>query len=449
MSQMSYTPETLQYMTYNIDEVSRNKFRLETVSADTAQAGRIVTFNLPENCILDCKSLAFFADIECFGATVGAATVHAKMPPHISSMISRLEVFCNGIALNQGCSEYNTVCQALRLGQSNLDKENSIDRALSHSFVTNNAASDNETICMREWRGILGECSTRYLNLSALGQIQIRLTWAGNNVLVPKEGANNVGTDLTADGLTAAQSMRYEVSSMYFTCDTITLSPLYNASIRARLENGGMAVNFKEYYTFQLDGINGTGASARFSLSSGCINSVLSLYRDMSYSSVGVKGHEYTNTALAPSYSSNYLRFRSYSGDTKLVGANSGRYQYSINNVKYPQYLSTFMDLLNEVSYSNDKVSQSTEGNLITSREAYNDGKFLAPVLLSLPTGHGCKVTAGYNSRGINTQMVFQGQALTIPVAGQADTQQISCFTIVDSTATLMIKLGRNLAVQY
>lgn len=453
---MEYLPESVMYATSEVREVARNKFKLETVSSDSAGPNRIITFNLPENSMIDMKSLKFFADIACEGSAAagGAADeVYGKLPAHVSSMIARVEVYINGVQVQQGASEYNTIAQALRLGCSNIDKDNSIDRALGHSYITDNDANDDETICLSEWQGFLNELSTRYLNTGLLGQIQIRLTWAGNHVLVPKQKAVPLGQDLSsADAETNAAAIKYTVSNMYFTADTITLDPMYNSMLRKRLESGGLELNYKEYYTFQLDGITGgagaTSASTRFSLSSGCINRLYAIYRDMNYTSVGKRSHKLPNAAGVAAYQSNALRFRSYSGDSTKVG--NARWQYSVNNVKYPQYLASWMDGLADVAYAQDKVSHYSNGTLITSKESYNDGKFVFPLLLELPTGRGVAVQSGYNSRGINTQMVFQSQAQTIPPAGgQVDSGAISSFVIAETTAKLMIALGRDLAVQF
>lgn len=452
---MEYLPESVMYATSEVREVARNKFKLETVSSDTAGPNRIITFNLPENSMIDMRSLKFFADIACEGsAAAGVATdeVFGKLPGHISSMIARVEVYINGVQVQQGASEYNTIAQALRLGVSNIDKDNSIDRALSHSYITDDDKNDDETICVGEWCGFLNELSTRYLNTGLLGQIQIRLTWAGNHVLVPKQKAVPLGLDLTTVAAeTNAQAIKFAVSNMYFTADTITLDPMYNALLRKRLESGGLELNYKEYYSFQLDGITGgtgaTSASTRFSLSSGCINRLYSIYRDMNYTSVGKRSHLLPNAGGVAAYQSNGLRFRSYSGDDKKVG--NARWQYSVNNVKYPQYQASWIDGLADVGYAQDKVSHYNNGTLITSKESYNDGKFVFPLLLELPTGRGVSVQSGYNSRGINTQMVFQSQAQSIPTADQINSGSISSFVIAETTAKLMIALGRDLAVQF
>ena len=46
--------------------------------------------------------------------------------------------------------------------------------------------------------------------------------------------------------------------------------------------------------------------------------------------------------------------------------------------------------------------------------------------------------------------MVFQSQAQTIPpAAGQVDSGVISSFVVAETTAKLMIAVGRDLAVQF
>jgi len=448
---MEYLPESVMYATSEMKEVSRNRFRLETVSADTASPGRIITFNLPENAMLDMKSLRFFFDVACTGSSANGAAgdeVFGKLPQNASSLISRIEVYINGVQVQAGASEYNTIAQALRLGKSNIDKDNSTERALSHSYITADDANDDETVCVSEWCGFLGEASTRYLNTGLLGQIQIRLTLAGAFVLVPKQNGVAYGVNLSADAKLNAALMNYSVTNMYFTVDSVSLDPMYNAMLRKRLEAGGLELNYKEYYSFQLDGITASASSTRFSLSSGCIDKIYALYRDANYTETGVRAHLLPNAQGVSAVSSNALRFRSYSGDTKKVG--NARWNWSVNNVKYPQYQASWIDGLADVGYAQDKVDADNSGSLITSKESYNDGKFVYPLLLEMPTGKGVAVQSGYSSRGVNTQMVFQSQAQSIPAAdGETNTGVISCFVVAETTAKLMIALGRDLAVQF
>ena len=57
-----FIPENVRYLVDSMSQYSRNRFRLETVSADTAQAGRIITVNLPEGACLDLQSFRFHFD---------------------------------------------------------------------------------------------------------------------------------------------------------------------------------------------------------------------------------------------------------------------------------------------------------------------------------------------------------------------------------------------------
>lgn len=465
--QREYLPDSAQYVVKEVSEVSRNQFKLETVSSDTAGPNRIITFNLPENAILDKKSLKFFADVACSGAGTGNDEVYGKLPQHASSLIAGLEVYINGQQVQNRASEYFTIAQAERLAKSNIDKDNSTDRSLSHSYITGDDANDDETICISEWCGFLGDASTRYVNTGILGQIQVRLSLAGNFALVPKQKNVDLGLPFTtAQATTNAQSITYSMSKMYFTCDTVSLSPMYNEALRSRLMSGGLELNYREFYTFQLDGIqagNQVASSTRFSLSSGCINRLMGLYRDSSYTEIK-RSSALPNANGVSAYTSNALKFRSYAGNgvagqpaTKKSALTT--WKYLVNNVSYPQFNASWMDLLANVAYGVDKVDPDNSGSLITSKESYNLGKFIAPLLLEMPTGWGVACKSAYNSRGINTQMVLQCAGQLIPLAGQPtetggddgdlNTGSVSCMVIADTTATLMIEAGRSLAVQF
>ncbi|GAF89090.1 unnamed protein product, partial [marine sediment metagenome] len=184
-----FIPETMMYAVSHLEQVSRNGFRLETLGSTQASQNQIVSFVLPENALIDLDSIKFIFDAKCVGDStsgVAADAVFAKLPQHSTSLIQRVEIFCNGVQVSQGCSDWGSMCQLLRLGKSTLDKDNSVDRALCHSYITADDADDDETLCINQWRGFF-EGSTRWLNTGAIGTITIRLTMAGNNVLVPKQ----------------------------------------------------------------------------------------------------------------------------------------------------------------------------------------------------------------------------------------------------------------------
>ena len=457
---MEYLPESIMYAVGEMKEVSRNKFKIFTVSADSASAGKIVNFVLPENALIDTRSVKMFFDIACTGgSTAGGAAdvVFGKLPNYSSTLISRCEIFANGVQLSSASSEYNTIAHILRLSESNISKDNSIDRCLQHSAITGYDADDDESLCINEWVGFMGQGSTRYLNTGLIGSISIRLTFAPNSVLVPKQTGVDIGLDFTsAAAITNAGLLSYQVSNMYFTCDTLSLDPLYNDLLRERLEQGGLAYNYPEMYSFQLDGIQGnttnSSSQLRFALSSGCITKCYGTYRDQNYSGVvGIPSHTLPNATGVAAQTANCLRFRSYSGETKKAGA--ANWEWTVNNVKYPQFRSSWVNGLADVAYSCDKVEPDNAGTLITSTESYNDGKFVFPLMLEMPTGRGVAVMSSFNSRGINSQMVYQSASQTIPAASVSpdlnNSGVASAFVVACTTAQLRIQLGRDLVVVY
>lgn len=461
---MEYLPESIMYAVGEMKEVSRNKFKIFTVSADTASASKIVNFVLPENALIDTKSVKLFMDVKCNGVTDSAVPpvpgndIFAKLPNYSSTLISRMEIYANGVQLSAGSSEFNTIAQMLRLSKSNINKDNSTDRTLQHSYITGDDANDEETLCINEWgESFMGAGSTRYLNTGLIGSISIRLTYAPNSVLVPKQRGQDIGSNFTTpEALANAQGISYSVSNMYMTCDTLSLDPLYQDLLRERLEQGGLAYNYPETYSFQLDGIQGdttnSSTALRFALSTGCLTKCYGTYRDQNYSGVvGVPCHSLENASGVASEVANCLRFRSYSGETKKAG--NATWEWTVNNVKYAQFRSSWVNGLADVAYSQDKVDPDNNGTLITSTESYNDGKFIYPLMLEMPTGRGVAIQSAFNSRGINSQLVWQSQAQTIPPASAGldlnNSGVASAFVVACSVAQLRIQLGRDLVVVY
>eukprot|EP00966_Prymnesium_polylepis_P054297 1255392-Prymnesium_polylepis.1 len=127
---MDYVPANMRMAAARMNSYNRQRFRLETISAETAAANRIVTVNLPENATLSMKSFKLHGDVLTTSVGAGADLVYGRLPADAMSLISRVEVYINGIQVQTGSSEYNTVCRLLKIGRSSRDKDGSIDRAL-------------------------------------------------------------------------------------------------------------------------------------------------------------------------------------------------------------------------------------------------------------------------------------------------------------------------------
>ena len=465
-----FIPENVRYLVDSMSMYSRNRFRLETVSAQTAGPGRIVTVNLPEGACLDLKSFRFHFDANGVGAGTGTDVVHAILPNDAAqSIIQRVEVLFNGIACQQGANEYNTMAQIKKLTCGNQDRWSSVDSLCSGATVSPTlpgAESSSESLVLQDWCGILGEVSTRFIDTSVFGQCQVRLTLAPTACLIPLQQGQQLGAAYTTPAaLTNAGNISYNISEMFFTIDSCSLNPIYNRMLRDRLENDDfLPLNFKEYYSFGLDSINSTSSTPRFSVSSGSIDKIYGTYRDSNYLATGILPAQLGGTGGAgagyAAWVSNYLRFRSLNNipvGSQLAGP--FRYNWSINNVQMPQYRAGLLDLACDVSYAQDKVGLDGKGTLITSKDTLNDGKFVCTQTLNHPTKYGVGCQSGFNSRGINTMMTWNvsGQVMTAdspyvpasPVTGTGTTGIASAYIVVESTAQMRAGVGKNISVLF
>ena len=440
------------YAVANIKQVSRNVFRLEQTSSATAGPNRTVTVNLPSNAILDLKSFRFNFRATCTGSTVGAATVHGLLPGYGSSMIQQMSVFINGQQVQQAAPEYHSICQALRLSDGSLDRENSVDKLCTHSYITGGAitASDDIQMVVQDWKGFMGETSTRYLNTGLIGDVQVRLVLSGNDCLVPCLDGATAGQPLaTADARNAAAGISYSTSDMYFSIASVSLDGDYDDALRERLASGGLEVQYKEHYAFELGNITGPSAALRASLSTQCLNGLRGFWRDANHNTVGIPAHILPNAAGTSGVVSNQLRFRAYNNGISELPGNM-RASWSLNSVKYPQFDQTLIDMACDLGYNQDKVYPN-DGHQVTSRQSFEDGKFINSLLMNIPSDRGVSIKSGFDMRGLNAAIVWDVRGATVPVADPTtgDTGILSAFVVASSVATLSIRLGRDLNVTY
>ena len=113
---MDHIPQNLRIAAAKMTNYNRNRFRLETVSNDTAGPGRVVSVNLPEGgSLIDSKSFKMHFDVTTTSVTTGGRVVSARLPADAASLISRVEVYLNGVQLMQGAAEYD-IFQRFMLG---------------------------------------------------------------------------------------------------------------------------------------------------------------------------------------------------------------------------------------------------------------------------------------------------------------------------------------------
>jgi len=464
----------LMFATSQISDYTRNRYRLDTLSSDTATAGRIVTVNLPEASILDLKSFRMFFKFEGQSYTSGAVTALAFCPDDAATLLSKVEVYINGVQVSSGASEYNTLARMVKIGASSPDRNGSVDRLNAHSFANvpggAQTASEQAFICISEWHNILGNSSTRFLPTSLVGQVTIRITFAPNSCLIPWISGQSVpysqvagvpgGTlttngnfagpatapgNLSADQLAALQGISYQISSMRFSIDAISVCSAYNQLLAEQLSREGeLKMNYKEYYTF----IQSNVTTNKFSLASSSIDTMWTAYRNGSYLSVGQPAINVgTESFGSTTYVTNMLGFNAFDPDASsgLAPVSNLQYQYSINNVLYPQYLARIEDAMADIAFVHDKVGQGALGIMPNTREIYKRAYAELPLTLCHPSGMGLSVKSGYNSRGVNSTMIATTSGQTALPTGN----NFNNVVVVGTTATLKIGIGRSLAVEF
>ena len=436
----------LVFATTQMTDYTRNRYRLDTTSSTTASAGQIISVNLPEASLIDLKSFRFFFQVTCATTNTGSAsdTVYARCPDDASTYVQKLEVYLNGVQVSSGANEYNTISRLIKIGKGSNDRNSSYGQLTSNAFITADSKQQVANLCISEWNGFLNDVSTRFVPTSLMGQIQVRITLASNAVLVPAivtSGTALIPTTLTAGQTSNAETMTYSISNIRFSLDAISVCPAYNEMLSQQLAREGLIkLNYKEYYTFLAANI----LSNRFALASTSIDEIYGSLRNANYSTIGKPATQvYSNNTGG--YVANYLAFQCFDPDTDISTPTSNlQSQYSINNCLMPQYLESIEDAACDVAYKWDKLGQMADGIIPTTRANFKTGFFEVPLVLNHPSGMGLSVRSGYNSRGVNSTMIWSlyGALSTLPAT-------YNNVVVVGTTAQLKIGIGRSLAIDF
>lgn len=455
-------PENVDFGAEVLSNYSRNTFRIEPNSSTTATAGRVIQITLPENSVLDTKSLRMFMNIKTSkGVATGPHDVLGLLPANIESIISSVEVYVNGVQVAQGSNEYNTICKVLKLGAYNQDAQLSSGVLVNHAKMvgslagttasdifgaTQAGAGEHGDVCIDNWCNFLGTTATRFIPTDILGSITIKITLASDAVLNGAIAGKST-TDPSLNSMTSNPS--YVINNPYFTIDSCVLPDAYNELLRRRLQQDEyLPINYKEYYTFINSGNSSSSYSNRFALSSGCINALHAVQRLDTHNVFGPSTDLAPNTgdrspisALGAGFEGKFFTYKTFKAAADYEDG-TFRYQFNINNVAMPQFLATNKFAMSNLPYVNNKLTPKTQGILVAGETAFCQGQAVYTCMLSHPD-LSMKVMSGLNSRGINSQFYFNAQGL--------DTTQITggmtSVVIADTTAQIRIMQGRQISV--
>ncbi len=112
---MEVVPKDVAFAVAKLEGFNKNTYRLETNGATTAGPNSIITLSLPSNAIIDLRSFKVHLDVQTTSDATSTNAIYAKLPADTSSLISQCEVYCGGVQIAQGFSEFNTVSRVKKL----------------------------------------------------------------------------------------------------------------------------------------------------------------------------------------------------------------------------------------------------------------------------------------------------------------------------------------------
>ncbi len=430
---MSNYPRNLRYAVQRMAGNNTNVFKLQTQNQTSASNGQIITINLPTNSVLNMRSLAchFNAAVSNVGNT---AAVYAGFPANMSSLINRVEILCGGTQLSQGFLDYATCATIKKRLFNKINKQNSDDKVLQGSYPVDITGADQPAgaFIIDEWQGFLNELAPQFLDSGILPSIQVRLYLSGPEIL------------RTNGAKLAGQTLGFNLSDIYFTIESSSISDgVYDLALQEQMSSAGyLEVAYKNYYTFT-NGFSssaaGISSSSRFSCASQSIDALYTVMRDTtgvnSYQT-GDQAQQTMTDALGPQQVSKYFN---------MTSKGIGDWRYQVNNVQVPQYSATPLDALHLVGVAKDECMANDRGTLVTTALQWRDNYAVFCVRLCHAGDlEEIRRISGYDSRGTNSICTFDTRAAG---DGAGIVGTVEFYTLVETTSTLRIGMGRSIEV--
>ena len=177
---MDFIPKSAAYAARQLN-FSRSRFRIETQGSKDLSPNQSVSFQLPENALLDMKSFRIHANVNC--TTPSSTTSHVtKSPADFSSLIASFSVFVGGVCVSQSNNDYAEICRVLKIVRSSRDRDGSIDNTLSHGTLDGDGTDDDFDVAYTPTTGIF-DSEVRYFPSMLTGSITLMITFKSTAAL--------------------------------------------------------------------------------------------------------------------------------------------------------------------------------------------------------------------------------------------------------------------------
>jgi hypothetical protein len=186
--------------------------------------------------------------------------------------------------------------------------------------------------CISDWLSFF-KAQPNWIQLQMLGEVEIRLTLAGNDVL------------LTPPGLGLTSRPDYSMSNIFFTIRTCSFdNNFYDDILSEKLSSGGeVEIPYANYYN--INQVQSAGSSStRFSVNTQCLNKIVSVNRPTYYNSLaGAMIHAPCGYGIRADGSYGLIHkgayFQTTSGlepFTSSIVSNPNTWQYQVNSQFIP-----------------------------------------------------------------------------------------------------------------
>lgn len=330
---MSY-PRSLQYFLQRLSGWTSNQIRLQVQGSTTAQAGSIISINMPANTLVDLTSLAIHYDLVV--DSPGGNNVYLPRY-HPQTMYRRIEWSVNGVTMSQSSNSYGLVWNTLADATTPPDFQEfnmlNMGGKPSYSAPTTNADHALEPFPTYTSCNFIGFGGMKtWLNTSLVGSCRLRATLNSNDILAQ----------------TGNRDATYELRNLYATVTVASLSDgLYNAALQEKLARQEVIqMPFKSYFCFEQGNAAGGTASLKATLSSSSVDRLYGVTR----------AHNYTDKTIASTLAlcggtTPYFqacgggRFYAVAAnrprqglDANFTTADLTHYQFMVNSVVCPNY---------------------------------------------------------------------------------------------------------------
>lgn len=305
---------------------------------------------------------------------------------------------------------------------------------------------------IQNWLGFLGSVSPNIVDTSVTGNLRLRITLTNPQVNVVGVGGNSTG---------------FQLSQIYFTCDTCAINDGIYSQLQAQyLNQGGVfEMPYRNYFSFS-SSVSSMSQTTKWSLASSCLNRVWGCFVNQTtfpISAVGTVSSPSPGSSLDP-VTGNCAYF-SRLGNTQITygsGANTTtqtnplfNHQFQISSVYYPAYQVdpgfAYGNMLCSYGLAQDTLGGGHPN--LKSLGAWNSSFWVAEQRFNFGDQDGTSLLSGQDQKGTTAQAAFitNGGAITSTTTGTgaaaAPGANLTVLVFAEVTSVLRVAAGRQIEI--